>query len=58
MRQDIWVKGRKLTKEEKLEKQKWKREFNVHISFQSKNMVKKTYYEISEVDKKACSAKK
>jgi len=43
MRQDIWVNGRKLTKEEKLEKQKWKREFNDYYKWRLKHCQKADY---------------
>ena len=43
MRQDIWVNGRKLTKEEKLEKQKWKREFNNYYKWRLKHCQKADY---------------
>ena len=40
MRQDIWVNKRKLTEEEKLEKQKWKREFNDYYKWRLKHCQK------------------
>jgi shikimate kinase len=40
MRQDIWVKGRKLAKEEKLEMPKWKREFNDYYKWRLKHCQK------------------
>ena len=43
MRQDIWVNGRKLTKEEKLEKQQWKREFNNYFNWRLKHCQKADY---------------
>jgi len=43
MRQDIWVNGRKLTKEEKLKKQKWKREFNDYYKWRLKHCQKADY---------------
>jgi shikimate kinase len=43
MRQDIWVNGRKLTKEEKLEKQKWKHEFNDYYEWRLKHCQKADY---------------
>ena len=43
MRQDIWVNGRKLTKEEKLEKQKWKLEFNDYYKWRLKHCQKADY---------------
>lgn len=43
MRQDIWVNGRKLTKEEKLEKQKWKLEFNDYYNWRLKHCQKADY---------------
>ena len=43
IRQDIWVNGRKLTKEEKLEKQKWKREFNDYYKWRLKHCQKADY---------------
>ncbi len=43
MRQDIWVNGRKLTKEEKLENQKWKREFNDYYKWRLKHCQKADY---------------
>ena len=43
MRQDIWVNGRKITKEEKLEKQKWKREFHDYYKWRLKHCQKADY---------------
>ncbi len=43
MRQDIWVNGRKLTKEEKLKKQKWKLEFNDYYKWRLKHCQKADY---------------
>jgi shikimate kinase len=43
MRQDIWVNGQKLTTDEKLEKQKWKREFNNYYNWRLKHCQKADY---------------